>query len=163
MNKHLNAEFDAFATIVKPLKRSQTVYRYTVYTIGLVKNLNLHIQILYHELRCFEPPQSRRRVGSWGLCCFTVDGTLSLTGVKVANVVAYFCSVVATALPGRIDGADQRIGKDEDNEMIKLSTGKKGRTLVAPSGWYAMMNARLLLLLYTPPSLLIISVLSLTC
>jgi hypothetical protein len=92
-----------------------------------------------------------------------VDGTLSLTGVKVANVVAYFCSVVATALPGRIDGADQRIGKDEDNEMIKLSTGKKGRTLVAPSGWYAMMNARLLLLLYTPPSLLIISVLSLTC
>lgn len=64
-----------------------------------------------------------------------VDGTLSLTGVKAFNLVAYAANVVATSRPGRIDGSDQRIGKDEESEMIKLSTGNKGKTLVAPAGW----------------------------
>ena len=69
------------------------------------------------------------------------NGALSWSACKAANACAYAVNFVAVSVPGRIDGG--RSHQQEDNkkkqkpskEMEPFSTGRNGRTLVAPSGW----------------------------
>lgn len=57
--------------------------------------------------------------------------------LKCANFMAYCVNFGSVSVPGRLDGAAQADSTDATgkSEMDQLSTGSKGRTLVAPSGW----------------------------
>ena len=62
------------------------------------------------------------------------DGTISWTAIQAANVVAYGLNVFATSRPGRIDGNDVQSIKKGDEKDAQFQ-GKRGRTMLAPSGW----------------------------
>jgi hypothetical protein len=72
--------------------------------------------------------------------------------MKAVNACAYAVNFLAVQVPGRIDGMQQQQPGEKGNaaeateatkknqssqskEMEPLSTGRMGKTLVAPSGW----------------------------
>lgn len=69
------------------------------------------------------------------------SGALSWTVCKAANVCAYAVNFMATSVPGRMDGVQQEDTNNKEKkrkpskEMESISTGRRGRTLVAPAGW----------------------------
>jgi len=70
------------------------------------------------------------------------SGAISWTACKAANACAYVVNFMATCVPGRLDGSqaqqeEQDIKKKQKSskEMEPISTGRRGRTLVAPAGW----------------------------
>lgn len=73
---------------------------------------------------------------------------LSWTALKRLTFLAYWINYLAVMRPGRIDGAAVEAVKAEtektgttkqkmtgQDEMEQMGTGRRGRTLVAPSGW----------------------------
>lgn len=73
------------------------------------------------------------------------DTALSLSTIQLLQVAAYSLNIFATSQPGRLDGPQQdsmtskstRDGtKDQTmSQAGALSTGRRGRTLLAPKGW----------------------------
>lgn len=70
------------------------------------------------------------------------NGALSWTACKAANACAYAVNFMATSVPGRLDGGaqnehqnDKKKNQKPSKEMEPISTGRRGRTLVAPAGW----------------------------
>jgi hypothetical protein len=73
---------------------------------------------------------------------------LSWTALKRLSFLAYWINYIAVMRPGRIDGAALEAAKPEtentgaatqkmtgQDEMEQMGSGRRGRTLVAPSGW----------------------------
>lgn len=70
------------------------------------------------------------------------NGALSWAFCKSLNGCAYAVNFMATSVPGRMDGAQQvedestkKKKRKSSKEMEPISTGRRGRTLVAPAGW----------------------------
>ena len=79
-------------------------------------------------------------LGTYGLLPSANHASIiSWTAVKVVHLAVYAFSLMSVSRPGRYDGQDpkeQSKGKDAaSNGMEKMSTGKRGRSLVAPAGW----------------------------
>ena len=62
------------------------------------------------------------------------SGATSWTVIKGANLAAYGLSAISVSRPGRYDGQDARDKKASEG-MEKLSSGKRGLSLVPPAGW----------------------------
>jgi hypothetical protein len=71
------------------------------------------------------------------------NGSITWGAMKAINACAYAVNFLAVQAPGRIDGmqpeekgeAASKKTRSESKEMEPLSTGRTGKTLVAPSGW----------------------------
>jgi hypothetical protein len=77
-------------------------------------------------------------VGTFGLLpsLHQANGAaISWTAVKVVNLAAYGLSLISVSRPGRYDGQDPNSTDGAADGMEKMSTGKRGRSLVAPAGW----------------------------
>ena len=69
--------------------------------------------------------------------CFS-SASIPWTVVKCANLAAYGLSFWSVSQPGRYDGQAQLSGDDPKREptgMDKMSSGRRGRTLVPPAAW----------------------------
>lgn len=62
---------------------------------------------------------------------------VSWNTVKAVNLIAYGLSVLSVSQPGRYDGPndDGENGTEASEGMEKMSTGKRGMTLLPPAGW----------------------------
>jgi hypothetical protein len=75
---------------------------------------------------------------------FEDHGAITWGALKAINACAYAINLIAVQALGRIDGqSSMQSGQGENDqntlgpskEMEPLSTGRNGRTLVAPAGW----------------------------
>jgi hypothetical protein len=63
---------------------------------------------------------------------FIEDGAITWGALKAINACAYAMNFIAVQAPGR---KEHKTKTSPSKEMEPLSTGRKGRTLVAPAGW----------------------------
>jgi len=60
---------------------------------------------------------------------------VSWNTVKAVNLIAYGISVLSVSQPGRYDGQSDETNGPASEGMEKMSTGKRGLTLLPPAGW----------------------------
>ena len=84
----------------------------------------------------YPPLVAALSLGSYGLLPSAKNVLLPWTTLKVVHLAVYGFSLMSVSRPGRYDGQDPKdtTGEGADS-MAKMSTGKRGRSLVTPSGW----------------------------
>jgi hypothetical protein len=60
---------------------------------------------------------------------------ISLSVVKLLNILAISLSLFSVSQPGRMDGYQQSKSSEYDTEIAELMSNRQGGTLVSPKGW----------------------------
>ena len=63
------------------------------------------------------------------------NGAISLSAVKLLNILAISFSLFSVSQPGRLDGYQQSKNADNNAEIVEFMSVRRGGTLVSPKGW----------------------------
>ena len=63
------------------------------------------------------------------------NGAISLSAVKLLNILAISLSLFSVSQPGRLDGYQQSKNADDSEDIAEFMSVRRGGTLVSPKGW----------------------------